>query len=94
MANSQLKDMLTHAGQRMALDLRQRLVPHHGEQGAAREEIVRAFLRSYLPKRFEVSSGFVFDAGGRISGQTDIINSGYICSSQVRGTGRNSLLPV
>jgi hypothetical protein len=73
MGNARLRDLLAHAGQRMALDLRQRLVPHRGEQGASREAIIREFLRAYLPKRFEVSTGFVFDADGRVSEQIDII---------------------
>lgn len=73
MSNPRLKDMLMLAGRRMALDLRERLIPHRGELGASREESIREFLRAYLPKRFEVSSGFVFDANGLVSEQIDII---------------------
>jgi len=75
MANSRLRDLLAGAGSRMASSLREQLVPHRGEQGAAREEVVRKFLRAYLPKRFEVSSGFIFDAHGNVSHQTDVIIS-------------------
>lgn len=57
----------------MASELSDRFVPHRGEQGAAREAVVRDFLRSYLPARFEVSTGFVFDAHGTASAQLDII---------------------
>lgn len=73
MANQTLRELLAGAGERMASSLREQLVPHRGEQGMAREEIIRKFLRAYLPKRFEVSSGFIFDAEGNLSGQTDII---------------------
>lgn len=38
-----------------------------------REELVRQFLRRHLPRRFEVESGFVFDAHGRVSRQMDVI---------------------
>jgi hypothetical protein len=57
----------------MRADLAERLVDHPGEVGSGREEILRRFLRDYLPKRFDVSSGFVFDSEGNISRQLDII---------------------
>jgi hypothetical protein len=59
--------------EQMWMSLREELIPHRGEQGAARETIVRAFLTRYLPKRFAVSSGFVFDHAGRVSRQVDVI---------------------
>jgi hypothetical protein len=65
--------MLARAGMRMADELKERLVPHSGELGIAREEILRRFLRDNLPRRYEVSSGFVFDSSGEISQQLDII---------------------
>ena len=55
MSNSRLKDMLSRAGVRMANELKERLVPHVGELGVAREEILRKFLRANLPRRFEVT---------------------------------------
>jgi hypothetical protein len=73
MSSFSLADMLKAAGARMASELSDRFVPHRGEQGAAREAVVRDFLRSYLPARFEVSTGFVFDAHGAASDQLDII---------------------
>lgn len=73
MAKFSLADLLTGAGRRMADELAEQLIPHRGEQGAARENVVREFLRSHLPKRFEISSGFVFDAQGLVSSQMDIV---------------------
>lgn len=67
-------DALLHsAARRMQVDLEERLIDHPGELGTAREEVVRRFLRDYLPKRFEVATGFVFDSGGKVSNQMDII---------------------
>lgn len=57
----------------MRQELRERFIAHPGELGTAREEIIRSFLRAYLPRRFEISSGFVFDSAGRLSRQIDII---------------------
>lgn len=71
----------------MALDLHERLVPHLGERGASREEVVRDFLRSYLPKRFEVSTGFVFDSSGQVSEQIDIIIADSTVAPRFETTG-------
>lgn len=57
----------------MAQQLRSNLIKHPGEKGTAREQIVRDFLASHLPKRFRVSTGFVFDCHGTISRQLDIV---------------------
>lgn len=71
--NFQLSKLLTFAADRMKSDLHTRLVAHPGELGTDREEVVRSFLRAYLPKRFEISTGFVFDANGALSKQIDVI---------------------
>lgn len=72
--------MLTNAGKRMRQDLEERIVAHPGELGVGREEIIRRFLRSYLSARFEISTGFVFDSGGNVSKQLDIIiANAFVC---------------
>ena len=68
-----LDALLAAAASRMKLDLAHRLIAHPGELGTDREEVVRSFLRAYLPKRFEISTGFVFDASGLVSKQIDVI---------------------
>lgn len=68
-----LTQLLKFAAEDMATKLRRRLLKHSGELGTAREQIVREFLGSYLPKRFDVSTGFAFDCNGRISKQLDIV---------------------
>jgi hypothetical protein len=93
MSNPRLKEMLAWSGQRMALDLRERLVPHAGELGISREETLRDFLRAYLPKRFEVSSGFVFDASGNISSQSDIIIADTFVAPRFEGPGGARFYP-
>lgn len=93
MGNSRLKEMLVRAGKNMASDLDQRLIPHNGEQGASREEIVRAFLRAYLPKRFEVSTGFIFDADGRVSEQIDIIIADALVAPRFDAPGGTRFYP-
>ncbi|MDT9633779.1 DUF6602 domain-containing protein [Pseudomonas marginalis] len=48
-------------------------IPHYGERGEGREEVVKNLLKKYLPERFGVSTGFVMDINGAISQQSDII---------------------
>ncbi len=50
-----------------------KLLPHSGEEGAAKEEAIKEFIRTYVPERFGVESGFVFDYTGKPSQQIDII---------------------
>ena len=73
MPNFTLDALLQSSGRRMQVDLEERLIDHPGELGTAREEIIRRFLRDYLPKRFEVTTGFVFDSAGQVSNQMDVI---------------------
>ena len=70
-----IDELLASAAKSMNSDLAQQLVAHPGELGREREEVVRAFLRKHLPKRFEISTGFVFDADEHVSEQIDIIIS-------------------
>lgn len=79
MNNFSVLNLLQGSGARMKQDLHERLTSHPGELGKDREEIIRQFLRHYLPKRFEVSHGFAFDSGGKLSEQLDIV----IADSQV-----------
>src|SRR5258706_65975 len=68
-----LGQLLNAAGSRLSADLAERLVPHRGEEGNAREEILRSFLRAWLPRHLDVSSGFIFDVNHRVSAQLDVI---------------------
>ena len=49
------------------------VVDHPGEKGTATEESWRRLLRSYLPSRYQVGSGFVVDVKGRVSDQMDVL---------------------
>jgi hypothetical protein len=79
--------------EQMWVSLREELIPHRGEQGTAREVIVRAFLARYLPKRFAVSSGFVFDHAGRVSKQVDVVVYDAIDSPCFETAGDKQFFP-
>jgi hypothetical protein len=80
MSEFHVHDLIKSVAEQMRIALRQKLVPHPGELGTGREEVIRDFLRQHLPKRFGVSTGFVFDAHGKVSHQIDvIIYDAYSC---------------
>lgn len=48
-------------------------IRHPGENGRARENILRDFIASLLPSTYRASTGFVFDSAGNTSRQIDLI---------------------
>jgi hypothetical protein len=77
----------------MKEDLRQRFVEHPGELGEEREAIIRSFLKAYLPKRFEISTGFVFDCEGNVSNQIDIVIADSLVCPLIETVGGKRYYP-
>lgn len=77
----------------MREDLAERMVEHPGELGIGREEIIRRFLRAYLPTRFDVSTGFVFDSRGNVSKQIDIVIANALACPRFETTGGTRFYP-
>lgn len=50
-----------------------KLFEHNVDRGIFREAIVENFLRPFLPERYGLMSGEVFDSEGSVSGQIDIV---------------------
>lgn len=48
-------------------------IPHAGERGGEVENILKRFLKDHLPKRYDVTSGFILDRNDNVSAQTDVI---------------------
>lgn len=88
-----LTSLLQAAAERMSTDLRQRLITHPGELGTAREQIIRDFLKSRLPKRFDVGTGFAFDCSGNISKQLDVVIFDSLICPRFELPGGKSLFP-
>lgn len=65
--------LLSSVAEQMWVAFQEKLIPHAGERGTAREEVVRQFLAKHLSQRFAVSTGFVFDRHGDTSRQVDVI---------------------
>ncbi len=49
------------------------LASHKGLRGSHREHACRAFLEDFLPKRYSVGRGMVFDDFGHFSKETDVV---------------------
>jgi len=77
----------------MRAELAERLLEHPGELGIGREEILRKFLRAYIPSRFEVSTGFVFDSKGNVSKQLDIVIANALVCPRFETAGGNRFYP-
>jgi len=93
MLNFSLENLLKASGKRMSDDLAERLISHPGELGADREQIIRQFLRTYLPTRFDISNGFVFDSAGNVSKQLDIIVSNSLVCPRFETAGGTRFFP-
>lgn len=72
---SSVRDLIVAVGERMQIDFERisRQMPHMGERGRAREDVLRAFLEAYLPGRVGVSSGIIIDHTGATSPQCDVV---------------------
>jgi Domain of unknown function (DUF6602) len=70
-----LDEIFTGVAKRLKIEFEEqaKLLGHPGEVGTGRENVLKAILTKYLPKRYEVDSGFVIDALGNKSEQMDIV---------------------
>jgi hypothetical protein len=74
-----LEEIFNEVSIQMKSDLAkaQNSFPHSGLKGDANEETVKKFLRQYLPKALDITTGTLVDSKGNQSRQLDII----ICDS-------------
>jgi len=67
---------------------------HPGLKGASLEEILRQFLRQYLPQRLNVSTGILVDSLGHHSRQLDIIISDAHKTPIFYQSGETRVIPI
>lgn len=70
-----LKGIFDEVSKQMKSDFvkAQKSLSHAGLKGEANEETVRKFLRQYLPKTLDITTGMLVDSNGNQSRQLDII---------------------
>lgn len=73
MAINLRKLFLDYQNELLASLWKYRSVDHPSEKGDLTESDWRELLRRHLPRRYDISTGFVIDCKGAISGQIDVI---------------------
>jgi hypothetical protein len=67
---------------------------HAGMKGASNEEIIRGFLRHYLPGRYALGQGKIVDFSGKESKQVDIIIFGATNAAPLYVDDINIVIPI
>jgi Domain of unknown function (DUF6602) len=70
------------------------LVQHRAEKGRIVESVVKGALRSILPGRFSIGTGFVITSSGRSSSQIDLVLYDAIYNSPILLEGGTGLFPI
>jgi len=72
----------------------QKSLPHSGLKGEANEETVRKFLRQYLPKALDITTGIIVDSDGNHSRQVDIIICDSVKTPIFYQSGDTRVIPI
>lgn len=91
-----INEVFNEVAERMRSDLKRArgALPHAGVKGASAEDTFRAFLREYLPRSLDISSGFLVDATGNVSRQLDVIISDAAKTPLFFRGGEHRVIPV
>jgi hypothetical protein len=89
-------DLFARVANQMRLDFEQArsAMSHPLFKGIAFEETYRRFLRSYLPRSLDISTGFLVDSNGNISNQLDVIISDSGKTPILYSNGDTRIIPV
>jgi hypothetical protein len=67
---------------------------HSGEYGVYREELVKKWLRIFIPEAFGISSGFIINSKGEISTQCDLIIYDKYKTPKIENIDNQRFFPV
>lgn len=67
---------------------------HPGEYGTYRERLIKNWLRIYIPKKFEIASGFLINSDNKISKQCDIIIYDRDNTPQIQNMNEQLFFPI
>ena len=70
------------------------VVPDSGARGGEAEQLVRSFLKQHIPRRFDVTSGFILDQRDPVSRQTDVIVYDALNCPTYRASETAAVLPA
>ena len=91
-----IEELFNEVSNQMLSDFRktQQVLDHTGQKGEANEEAVRKFLRQYLPKTLNISTGTLVDSDGEISRQLDIVVSDAAKTPIFYQAGQIRVIPI
>lgn len=75
-------------------DSKRNNLKHPGEFGTYREAITTDFLSAFLPQRFQIDSGFIVNAEGRVSRQIDIVVYDSALAPPLESKQRQRFFPI
>jgi len=89
-------EIFDEVAEQMRLDFEKarKAVKHPGLKGASFEETFRTFLREYLPRSLDVSTGELVDSQGSVSRQLDVIISDSTKTPIFYRSGGFRVIPV
>lgn len=67
---------------------------HPGEFGMYREDVVKDFLKSFLPTNRQISSGFIVTHTGTVSNQTDIVIYDAVHTPVITDDKKQKFFPI
>jgi hypothetical protein len=92
-----IADIFDEVSKQMRSDLekaRSAIEKHSGLKGASFEETFRTFLRGYLPKSLDISTGILVDAYGSVSRQLDVVISDSAKTPIFYSSGDLRVIPI
>src|SRR2546425_386352 len=91
-----LHEIFDNVARRMRADFEEAHVAmnHPGLKGNAVEESFRQFLRDYLPKALDISTGILVDSEGNQSRQLDVIISDAAKTPIFYRSGETRIIPI
>jgi len=88
------REIFAQAAEKLRRDFSElSVIPHNALKGGEAEELLRRFLRAHLPRRFDVTSGFVIDHKDAVSKQTDVIVYDALNCPVYRASELASIIP-
>lgn len=91
-----VSEVFDKVSQRMQSDFEEARIAldHPGLKGNVFEEIFKKFLRKYLPRSLDISTGKIVDSKGKVSKQLDVIASDFAKTPILYEEGEVRILPV
>jgi len=91
-----IPEIFDEVAKRMRSDFEEarRALEHPGLKGASLEESFRSFLKDYLPRSLDVSTGILLDSHGGVSRQLDVIISDSLKTPIFYRSGDIRVIPV